>query len=273
MKKIFTVTIVVIALIFSCKKKDPPAPVTNGSSSTSGTTTSASTTGGTTTGGTTTGGINGGPSNTPTTNATSFHSILSTTNFTQIVNSQTMAVRFANAYFTNTPSEYIASDGFRVGEVKLNGDSLSYATSGTQYATSFLTSTTTTKWEVSGANGIPSFTFNASIAEPTCTNLNLVPAAVSKSVGLSLSLTLSNFKTASLYFSDNSSSMDGTIVMQLVNGLNSINITPAQLNGMAITTNGQFILQVENNSNHKIGGKDISFKKLLNYWKQIEIKK
>src|SRR5690349_6929519 len=130
MKNIFVLAAFVLIVIFSCKKKDDPAPSNNSSSST-GSGTTGGTTGGTTTGGTTTGGTTGGPTTTPTTNATSFHSILSITTFTQIMNQQVMALKIANAYFTNTPTEYIASDGFRVGKVKLNGDSLTYATSGT----------------------------------------------------------------------------------------------------------------------------------------------
>jgi hypothetical protein len=276
MKNIFVVTLIVLAVIFSCKKKDDPAPPTNSttgsattSSTTGGTTTGGTTTGGTTTGGTTTGGTTG----TPTSNATSFHGILSIFTYSSTSSmGQTFTLSAGNAYFSATPVQTPANNCVLVKKVLLDGDSLMAPGSGSQYATSPIAPPETGKWEVQGANGIPSFTYNASFAAPAATNLNLIPAIIDKSNGFSISMNVSNSKTSSIIISDGTGNVSGTAVLPLSNGVNNINLSSAQLNGMTTTTAAVIMVQLENNSNHLIGGKDFSFKKQGTFVRQVEIK-
>ncbi len=269
MKNILVVIILVLAVFFSCKKKDDPAPSNN---STTGSTTSSSTTGGTT-GATTTGGsTTGGTTGTPTSTATSFHGILSIMNFTSQMSGQNVQMKTGSAYFSETPVQFMGSSSVRVKKLTLNGDSLILPANGSQYSSMFPANMNGSKWVAEGANGFPSFTFDATFAEPTCTNLNLVPASVSRSAGLNLSFTVANAKKSLLMLADNNGNLAGSFAISLTNGANSIHFTSAQLSVMDTTMEGQFMIQMENTSNHLIGGKDISFKKELIFMKQVVIK-
>jgi hypothetical protein len=279
MKNTLICTAVALLVILSCKKKEDPKPAATNSGTTTATTTTGGTTGGTTTGGTTTGGTTtggtttGGTTGTPTSSATKFHGILTVTSATLATGAQNMTAKTGSAFFTGVPANFPQGpDGIRVKKVSLNGDSLTFFDSTNDYQSGGFTNMSGSKWEVEGNTSIPSFTFDAGFGEPACTNIHLLPKIISKAAGINLTLTVTNIKTGSIIITDNSGSINGTFVLQLVNGTNNVTITAGQMNGFIKTTNATLMLQLENNSNHLIGGKDFSFRKSLFVMNQVEIK-
>jgi hypothetical protein len=270
MKRLFIATCIICAVILSCKKKDKDPPKTNTTTTTGGTTT-----GGTTTGGSTTGG-SGNTAGTPT-NATTFVGIFTTAQSSLSIPGLTMALPSAEVYFSSTPvADADPNTGTNVNSVTLNGEVLTYASdsSGVYSSTNSVGMNLNTQaWLIDGANGIPSFTTNNGLPDPSGLNTANVPSTISKAAGVTINLgTLSNLKSGQLIITDGTSSTSGIILMPLSNGAQNITLSSGQLNGFtAGNQQASIIIMLENSEARNIGGKNFKFIKQVQYVKGITI--
>jgi hypothetical protein len=262
MKKII-LAVVITVIIFSCHKKDDePAPEPAQTT----TTTSGSTTGNTT-GGTTTGGV-------PST-ATSVNAILTISDATVLASfipTTTLGMRSGRAYFSASPQAApINTAGIKVNHVSLNGDSLTFQSSVNSYYTNTIVTTNSTNWAITGANGIPSFTFSPNVPSPQTSNMNVFPDSISKTKNYTFTLNVtSNMTTGTFFLSDQSGNLSGFAFNSLKIGSNVITLTPAQMSGVQVTENGIIAFMTENSQTFKLSGKDVRFvseKQMIKYIK------
>jgi hypothetical protein len=272
MKKILILALALTIIAPACKKKDDPAPSSTTSTSTTGGTTGSttggttgsSTTGGTSTGGTTTGGTTGTGTFT---NATTFHGIMTTGISTGNFGGFPFTASSAQAYFSSAPVTMPDMDsGIEIQSVLLNGDSLEYQDSSFMYVHTnpFGLNVTTESWKINGNSTIPTFTISNTGSRPSGLNSSALPTSVSKASGLTLNLgTLANIKAGSFVLSDGTQNLNGTIIIPLQNGPNTISLTAAQLSGLTKGSNGAIAVMLENSQAIHILGKNFNFMKQL----------
>jgi len=250
MKKIILAMACISVIIFaSCKKdKTEPAPVNNTPS---------------------TPAADGSVSY-----ATQFYGIFTTFQNTTVISPTTFTSLSANAYFSNQATPYSNSaSAVKVAGVYLNGDSLSYNTTYSNYSIYNNVSFATETWSVNGANGIGNFSFTNNAVTPSCTGYSTIADSISKAVGFTVSLNnVSNITSASLIVFDGTGNPNSTYSQPIVIGKNVLTVTGANLSAMATSTNGIIAVVLSNKKAFVFSGKDYQFSREAQYSKHIKIK-
>lgn len=252
MKNVLLTASVALLIVLSCKKEtsdpEPDQPAT-----------STSTTGGGTTG------------TVPTGSATSYNGILTIGNSTISMAGLSISSKAATAFFSAAPVSVANSAGVSVDKVYVNGDSLVYGGNGNY--SGIVPSVAALVWSVSGANGIPSFSYTNNNPFPSSPNLDQLPTEISKSAGFQLSIgNVQNSHSGTFILNDGSGNLQGIIVMPVKAGNNNISFTGAQLNGLSTGTTALVMISLENGTAVNLNGKDFSFRKSVQVIKQIAIK-
>ncbi len=207
---------------------------------------------------------------TPTTSSTDVDAIFLITSYTSVAAAQTTVVNSGTVNFEDYPPLMNSIYGVPLKRVYLNGDSLVPGSFFGEYWSLPSTNFNGNHWKVEGSKGIPSFTI-ASPPEPVCSGLQLIPSSISLSNGVTISLTLSNAKSAMLELSKVNGNFTQRKQYLLFNGINNIQILPQDLGGFIATTGAQISVGYDNSTNHLVGEKVFSFQHHSTFVKEIEL--
>lgn len=248
--KNITVIASIVLLLFSCKKEETAAPITNNTNS------------------------SGTPTNGSASSATVFNGILNSLKIISIGSTNTIqyTINSPSAYFSSSAMQYInPSTAIQVDSVFVNNTKLQYS------SYSYTSSTFTivyppTTWQVYGKNGIPSFTYTNSDASPSYTGYNQYPDSVNKASDYTFNVSgLSGFNEAQIILSDGTNGT-GHILTKTINAATtSVTFTQSEIGGMNTTTNGIFSVMLKKNNVRYFGGKDFNFTSECQYTKTIKL--
>ena len=212
-----------------------------------------------------------------TSHASVYSGVFSSYSFTNIATSTSvLTASSSSAYFYNAPSaNNMSGNMVAVYEVILNSVPMNFDSVYMDYSSSKPSNLQTEVWQVNGANGIPSFNYTCANNSPDCSNFNVIPDSISKSMGFTLTingvvnLTATGFNVV---ISDASNSSLGQVSKPLYNGNNTVTFTPAELAPLTLCNNGYISIDLENIQVLNFYGKDFKFIKSKSFSKNIKIK-
>jgi hypothetical protein len=208
------------------------------------------------------------------TNATSYYGI-----FTTVINNhldQTPPTStLAFVWFGSQPYQFAYSPvAVKVNQLRLNGDTMWYYNITNEYNSWYPVNLATETWSVNGANGIPSFSYNVSTTQPSCTNYTSLPDSISKSAGFTVTVNnITNTTFATLDVFDGTGNLSGVYSPTLAAGNNTITVTPSNLSGFVTgNTAAQITIVLSNKKAYTFGGKAFAFDRETQYTKKLKIK-
>jgi hypothetical protein len=207
-------------------------------------------------------------------NATSYYGIFTTVinnHFDQPPSTSTLAF----VWFGSQPSEFAYSAvAVKVDQLRLNGDTMWYYTPLKNYESWSPVNLAAETWSVNGANGIPSFSFNVTTTQPSCTNYTALPDSISKSAGFTMVINnVSNITSGDVFIYDGTGNLNGSYSPTLTTGNNTITVTSANLSGCVTgNTNAQISVVLSNKKAYTFGGKAFAFDRETQYTKKLKIK-
>jgi hypothetical protein len=252
MKKFIIIILAFSFAIISCKKKKQDAPETET--------------------------VQTGTPDSPYTvsTATAYSGVFTSRSYTTITSASTSTDKQAEAYFSNAPASFFNSNIIAyVNSVSINSGILLYDSTMNKYKNYTAPNSNIDVWNVDGNNGIPSIKYTGYNNAPLCSDYNIIPDSISKSIGFTVNLKgVSNINATGNGFilCDGTFLSSGTVSKTINNGDNTITFTPTELSSLQTSDNGYVTISLEKTSVLNFYGKDFMFTRQNQFYKKVKIK-
>ncbi|MBS1636910.1 MAG: hypothetical protein JST26_13415 [Bacteroidetes bacterium] len=208
-------------------------------------------------------------------NSSSCYGFLSMTTYSDMTGSMPVSYVATRAFFSGVANyQESANSTVMVDSVCLNQQSLNSVKDSNgnhmYYENDYNTLPLQQAWSVFGANGIPTFTYTASINNPVA-DFSTLPASISLSLVKSFGIHgVTNITNGTAIIFSESNSSNNNVSVALKEGSNEVCFPKDQLNQVGAGP-ARILIILENKTVKVFNGKNFAFSKKLQYEKKITL--